>query len=224
MPQNDAHSLWDALSGAPLRAERCIWGTESRVTLSELHAGSTLGGRLAELRGRSVLVVTRDQLSAALALVQIDGIARRLVLCPPDLDMAHIPFVMATAEVDAVVSDQSPADLGAANAGYFHSVLFRGYACAACTRRAAVNRVGFIHLRHERCAEDGLAHFIEPRRRHQRRRRVGGRNRLEHVLRHSPLWWPANLSCERCWAEDRWCCRVAKNQQPTSSRALDHSR
>jgi acyl-coenzyme A synthetase/AMP-(fatty) acid ligase len=119
MPQNDARSLWDALSGAPLRAERCIWGTESRVTLSELHAGSTLGGRLEELRGRSVLVVTQAQLSAALALVQIDGIARRLVLCPPDLDVTHIPFVIATAEVDVVVSDQKAADLGAAQPDIF---------------------------------------------------------------------------------------------------------
>jgi len=119
MPQNDARSLWDALSGAAHRPERCIWGADSHIALSELIAGGTLGDRLAELRGRSVLLVTRDQLAAGLALIQIDGIARRVVLCPPDLDIADLPFVVATAEVDALVSDLKPADLAAAGAGIF---------------------------------------------------------------------------------------------------------
>jgi acyl-coenzyme A synthetase/AMP-(fatty) acid ligase len=119
MLQNDATALWDALSGALQRPERHIWGAHSHVVLNELVTGSTLGDRLEELRGRSVLIVTRDQLCAGLALIQIDGIARRLVLCPPDLDIAHIPFVMATAKVDAVISDQEPGDLGAARAGIF---------------------------------------------------------------------------------------------------------
>lgn len=76
-------------------------------------AGSTLNGRLNELRGRSVLILMHDQLTAALALAQIDGIARRLVLCPPDLDGQHIPLVMAMAAVNAVVTDLSPAEVGA---------------------------------------------------------------------------------------------------------------
>jgi acyl-coenzyme A synthetase/AMP-(fatty) acid ligase len=119
MPQNDAATLRDALGSATRQPDHCICGPHSRVVLSELNSGSTLQDRLAELRGRSVLLVTRDQLTAALALIQIDGIARRLVICPPDLDMGHIPFVMATAEVDAVVSDHIPADLGTASAGIF---------------------------------------------------------------------------------------------------------
>ena len=55
------------------------------VPLRDLAWGSSLGGRLKELRGRSVLVATRDQLTAALALIELDGIARRMVLCPGDL-------------------------------------------------------------------------------------------------------------------------------------------
>jgi acyl-coenzyme A synthetase/AMP-(fatty) acid ligase len=119
MPQNDAGSLWAALSGAPHSTDRCIWGVDRRIALDDLIAGSTLGERLGELRGRSVLLVTADQLSAALALIQIDGIAHRIVLCPPDMDIAHIPFVMATAEVNAIVSDRKPADLRVANAAVF---------------------------------------------------------------------------------------------------------
>jgi acyl-coenzyme A synthetase/AMP-(fatty) acid ligase len=119
MPQDDARSLWHALKGAPQPTGRFIWGAESRVALDELLAGSTLVGRLPELHERCALIVARDQLSAAIALIEIDGVARRLVVCPPDLERAYIPFVMASAEVDAVVSDQHPADLTAAGTGIF---------------------------------------------------------------------------------------------------------
>jgi acyl-coenzyme A synthetase/AMP-(fatty) acid ligase len=130
MPRNDAASLWDALNGAPHLSERFIWGADSHVALEELLTGSTLAGRREELRGRSVVVVTRDQLSAAIALIEIDGIARRLVVCPPDLDLAHIPFVLERAEVDAAVSDQSAAALGIAAGGIFIH-------CSADVSRAA---------------------------------------------------------------------------------------
>ena len=77
------------------------------VHLRDLASGSSLAGRLDELRGRSVLVATRDQLTAGLALIELDGIARRLVLCPRDLPPALLPSVIATADVDAIVSDQA---------------------------------------------------------------------------------------------------------------------
>ena len=47
--------------------------------------GSIFGGRLEEFRGRSVLIASTDQLTAALALLELDGMARRLILYPPDL-------------------------------------------------------------------------------------------------------------------------------------------
>src|ERR1051325_4305509 len=110
MPSNSAPSLWQLLSRAGLGPARALWAGESddaTVVLSDLVTGSALGGRLADLRGRSVLLTTSDQLAAALALIEIDGIARRLVLCPPDLDPAHLPYVVATAGIDAVVTDRS---------------------------------------------------------------------------------------------------------------------
>jgi acyl-coenzyme A synthetase/AMP-(fatty) acid ligase len=75
--------------------------------LEDLAGGSTLGGRLEALRGRSVLLAMRDQLSAAMAMIELDGVARRMVLCTPDVPAEHIPGVMRRAEVDAVVSDRS---------------------------------------------------------------------------------------------------------------------
>ena len=119
MPQNDAVSLAQAISDPAPPSQRFIWSAETQVALGDLGARSSLDCSSEELRARSVLILTRDQLTAALALIQLDGIARRLVLCPPDVDAAHIPFVMATAEVDAVVSGSAPAEMGAAQSGRF---------------------------------------------------------------------------------------------------------
>ena len=105
MPQSDRTSLWDALTGAGPLSGRSIRGAASSATLNDLVRGSILGGRLDELRGRSVLIATKDQFSTALALIELDGIARRVVLYPGDLSRAHAPSVIATAEVDALVSD-----------------------------------------------------------------------------------------------------------------------
>jgi acyl-coenzyme A synthetase/AMP-(fatty) acid ligase len=57
------------------------------------------------LRDRSVLLAVRDQLTAALALIELDGVARRMVLCTPDLATEHLPGVIRDAEVDASVCD-----------------------------------------------------------------------------------------------------------------------
>jgi acyl-coenzyme A synthetase/AMP-(fatty) acid ligase len=55
--------------------------------------------------GRSVLISCHRQLPAVTALLALDGIARRILLCPPDFTPAHLPAAMAEAEVDMVVSD-----------------------------------------------------------------------------------------------------------------------
>jgi len=90
---------------------RCsLVGPDMSVPLRDLAWGSSLGGRFEELRGRSVLVATRDQLTAALALIELDGIARRMVLCPPDLPRGLLACLATTARVDAIVSDETAPD------------------------------------------------------------------------------------------------------------------
>jgi acyl-coenzyme A synthetase/AMP-(fatty) acid ligase len=118
MVQSNSDSIWDSLGASGEWPGRSLWGADASVTLGDLVAGSSLGGRLEDLTDRSVLVATKDQLAAALALIELDGIARRLVLCTPDLRSEHLPYVIATAEVDAVVSDQ-PASDAAQSVGCF---------------------------------------------------------------------------------------------------------
>lgn len=111
-PRTDPRSLWQALSQAGRLSKRWFSDEHARVSLAALSRGSTLGRRLDELRGRAVLLSTRDQLPTALALIELDGIARRIVLCPPDVSSTHLPAVMATAGIDAVVGDRAASELG----------------------------------------------------------------------------------------------------------------
>jgi acyl-coenzyme A synthetase/AMP-(fatty) acid ligase len=106
MPPGNRASLWNALSAANL-AGRFFAGAHGTVPLSGIFEGSCLGGRTEELDGRSVLIVTTDPLAAALAAIELDGIARRLVLYPADLALEHVPYVMASVPADAIVSDRS---------------------------------------------------------------------------------------------------------------------
>jgi acyl-coenzyme A synthetase/AMP-(fatty) acid ligase len=91
-------------------AERFLHGASGSVALADLRSGTSLGGRLEELGGRSILLAARDQLPAALALIELDGVAGRVVLCPPDLSVEHLPEIAANAEADAIVSDRDAAD------------------------------------------------------------------------------------------------------------------
>src|SRR6266436_4865570 len=118
MPRAEPASLFHAISAAGSLSDRRIWGADTGVPLAGLTDGSALGGRLEELRGRSVLLTTKDQLPAALALIELDGVARRMVLCPPDLPPEHLPSIIATASVDAVVGDPGEAEPAADGIGF----------------------------------------------------------------------------------------------------------
>jgi acyl-coenzyme A synthetase/AMP-(fatty) acid ligase len=112
-------SLWNALNVAGDLSGRYLYGAEGSIALSDLVAGSALYCRGDELSGRSVLVMTSSQVTTASALIELDGIARRIVLCPPDLPLEHLPYVIETAAVDAIVSDGRTLDLDIGRPVYF---------------------------------------------------------------------------------------------------------
>src|SRR5471032_1984875 len=58
-----------------------------------------------DLTGKHVLLRTSDQLTAALGLIELDGVAKRIVIAPPDVKPDHLPSVIARAAIDVVVSD-----------------------------------------------------------------------------------------------------------------------
>jgi acyl-coenzyme A synthetase/AMP-(fatty) acid ligase len=108
--QRDRTSLWDALTSVGRLSGQSIRAAASSAPLSELVRRSSLAGRINELRDRSVLIATKDQFATALALIELDGIARRVVLYPGDLPRAHVASVVDTAEIDALVSDWEPSE------------------------------------------------------------------------------------------------------------------
>jgi acyl-coenzyme A synthetase/AMP-(fatty) acid ligase len=112
MQQNSLASLWSTLSGADNLPARFLFGAEAHRSLGDLAEGSALYGHGDELRGRSVLIATTSQLAAALALIELDGVARRVILYPPDLPLGYLPYVIESAAVDAIVSDGRTVELG----------------------------------------------------------------------------------------------------------------
>jgi acyl-coenzyme A synthetase/AMP-(fatty) acid ligase len=106
-----SETLWQALSGHGGPGERSLFGAEVVASWAQLAGGSCLGDSGDKLRGKSVLVATIDQLTAIAALVELDGVASRLVLYPPDLSVEHLAYAAKIADVDAIVSDRLSAEL-----------------------------------------------------------------------------------------------------------------
>ena len=105
MPPADA-SLRATLRASWRLNERRLFAPRRALKLADLTGGTAFGWRLRALAGSSVLIRTQSALAAAIALVELDGVARRLVLCPPDLKDGDLPGVAAAAGVGAIVFDE----------------------------------------------------------------------------------------------------------------------
>jgi acyl-coenzyme A synthetase/AMP-(fatty) acid ligase len=78
-----------------------------RVGLADLERSTNVAMPLESLRGKSVLLLTESQLPTVLALLALDGIARRLILGLTDLKEAHLPQVLDDGGVDFVLRDDA---------------------------------------------------------------------------------------------------------------------
>ncbi|MGX4774195.1 class I adenylate-forming enzyme family protein [Bradyrhizobium guangdongense] len=104
MSPREIFALRDHL-GAELKG-RTLSDAHDVVSLTDILSQTVLGGRLRELSGRAVLLKLSDQLRSGLAMIELDGIVRRMLLCPPDLNPAHLDALIADAGIDAVVTDE----------------------------------------------------------------------------------------------------------------------
>jgi acyl-coenzyme A synthetase/AMP-(fatty) acid ligase len=104
MSPREVFALRDYLGPQP--KGRTISDARHVVSLTDILSQTCLDGRLGELSGRSVLVSMSGQLMAALAMIDLDGIARRMLLCPPDLNPDHVSALVDDAEIDAIVTDE----------------------------------------------------------------------------------------------------------------------
>lgn len=85
---------------------RTISDSRHVVSLTDIVQQSCLTGRSCELSGRSVLLATSGQLLSALAMIELDGVARRMLLCPPDLDWDRLEVLLEQAGIDTIVTDR----------------------------------------------------------------------------------------------------------------------
>jgi acyl-coenzyme A synthetase/AMP-(fatty) acid ligase len=101
---SEGASLWESLVAAGPPTGR-LSAAQRHLALRDLEHGSTLGGQLEALRDRTVLLAVQEQLSAAAALIELDGVARRMILCTPDLAPEYLPTLIKTSDADACVAD-----------------------------------------------------------------------------------------------------------------------
>lgn len=123
-------SLWHCAVGARGLHDRFLADERERLSLDVLASGSTLAGSRESLRNASVLLRCESQLTTSVALLELDGLARRVILCPPDLDPQHWPYVLSASEADAVASREAPAELAASGLAWAEI----GKARAPCDR------------------------------------------------------------------------------------------
>lgn len=97
-------TLWELAASGGAPGQRVLAGQERQVPWAALERGACLDA--AALADRTVLIRTAQQLPTALALLELDGVARRVVLAPPDAAPAHLHAVISQAGIDMVVGDE----------------------------------------------------------------------------------------------------------------------
>jgi acyl-coenzyme A synthetase/AMP-(fatty) acid ligase len=105
MPQGQPKALRDWLVNDSGHRDRHFWALGASAALADLATGTSLNADLRELAGRSVLIATSEQLTTGLALIELDGVARRITLLPPDMRTEYLPAIVARAGVDVLATD-----------------------------------------------------------------------------------------------------------------------
>ena len=96
-------TLWDLVAASGFPAQRAIFAPDRTIALADLQSATSI--EPAGLLGSSVLMQTAKQLPTVLSLIELDGVARRVVLAPADVSPAHLDAVAASAEIDVVIAD-----------------------------------------------------------------------------------------------------------------------
>ncbi len=111
MSRPDAVTLTDLIAGSG-GAGRAVSTRDYSIPLDSFASSSPFGAEREKLAGRSVALHVCDMAKAAAALIDLDGLARRILLCPPGWDATKLQSAAAQAEADALAFDadgKSPA-------------------------------------------------------------------------------------------------------------------
>lgn len=86
---------------------RTIADAQGQVALRDVDGHGVFAAYHDRLRGGTVLVRTRTQRATALALLELDGLAARIVLCTPDLSAGQIATAADLAGATAIATDDA---------------------------------------------------------------------------------------------------------------------
>lgn len=114
MPPDAPPTLRGILNARP-GSGRMLFGPRQAIALSSGH------GDFSGLKGRNVLLDVGEQIDAGLALIGLDGVAARIVVCPPGLPLDHRDAIAAKAQIDVVVDDARLTSLLKENASDVHA-------------------------------------------------------------------------------------------------------
>jgi acyl-coenzyme A synthetase/AMP-(fatty) acid ligase len=104
MKANGISSLSE-LVAASAPVTRAIRLQDRAVSFADLLAATSLGGAFEALRCKRVVIASGDPLQIAAALLELDGWASRIVICPPDLESRHLAAVLRDSEAEALLHD-----------------------------------------------------------------------------------------------------------------------
>ena len=107
-------SLWELTAPGGSRAGRFLADAQQSVSIRQLGLRRSIDADPERFRGRSVMIAADRQLTSALAALELDGIARRIVLCTPDLPAAHRASAILDTGIEIVVTDRLEACAGIA--------------------------------------------------------------------------------------------------------------
>src|SRR6516165_4148698 len=111
MQPSNSITLGEILMHSGRVADGIISGAAGNVGFKEIVEGTCFQDNSVSFCGRSVLLTIPDQLMTALALVKLDGLANRVVLCPHDTDPQHFKTIVRDAQIDTVVCGDNFSDV-----------------------------------------------------------------------------------------------------------------
>ncbi len=90
---------------AQLSSRAWLHAAEASVAVSDIASSTRLAAAPDEVVDRTVVIHSNSPLGAAIALIELDGAARRMLLCPPDLADAHLAEAVDLADAETLVSE-----------------------------------------------------------------------------------------------------------------------
>jgi acyl-coenzyme A synthetase/AMP-(fatty) acid ligase len=89
---------------------RACFAANGTVRFSDVLTGGCFSDQSCSFDGRSIFLATPDQLTTAIAMIKLDGHARRVILCPPDVEPRQFAAIVAAGQVDTIVGGENSSD------------------------------------------------------------------------------------------------------------------